>query len=160
MSEKTVSALIVAVIALGLIWALRPVHEPDPKPASTIVSLTPDMVPLVTGDEPIVAIFTRAGCPVCHTIPGIPGADGKVGPPLLLGSTGPERLRDPAYRGRAKTIHEYVRESVVDPAAFVVAGYPPNTMPTWYGAKLSALALEKMASYLEQQTSEAVSAGK
>ncbi len=160
MSEKTVSALIVAVIALGLIWALRPVHEPEPKPASTIVSLTPDMVPLVTGDEPIVAIFTRAGCPVCHTIPGIPGADGKVGPPLLLGRTGPERLRDPAYRGRAKTIHEYVMESVVEPAAFVVAGYPPNTMPTWYGAKLSALALEKMASYLEQQTSEAVRAGK
>jgi hypothetical protein len=51
-------------------------------------------------------------------------------------------------------------ESVVEPAAFVVAGYPPNTMPTWYGAKLSALALEKMASYLEQQTSEAVSEGK
>jgi hypothetical protein len=160
MSEKTVTALIVAVIALGLIWELRPHQEPDPTPASTTVSLTPDMVPLVTGDEPIVAIFTRAGCPVCHTIPGVSGADGRVGPPLLLGSTGPERLRDPAYQGRAKTIHEYVIESVIEPAAFVVAGYPPNTMPTWYGAKLSALALEKMASYLERQTSEAVSAGK
>ncbi len=160
MSEKTVSALIVAIIALGLIWALRPMHEPDPQPVSTIVSLTPDMVPLVTGDEPITAIFTRAGCPVCHTIPGIPGADGRVGPPLLLGSTGPERLRDPAYHGLAKTVHEYVTESVIEPGVFVVAGYPPNTMPAWYGAKLSALALEKIALYLEQQTFEAVSAGK
>jgi hypothetical protein len=34
---------------------------------------------------------------------------------------------------------------------FVVPGYPANTMPTWYGAKLSALALEKIASYLERQ---------
>ncbi|HET7601006.1 MAG TPA: c-type cytochrome [Gemmatimonadales bacterium] len=24
----------------------------------------------------------RYGCPACHTIPGIPGADGLVGPPL------------------------------------------------------------------------------
>jgi hypothetical protein len=27
-------------------------------------------------------------------------------------------------------------------------------MPTWYGAKLSALALEKIAGYLEAQTAE------
>jgi hypothetical protein len=114
------------------------------------------MVPLVTGDEPISAVFTRAGCPVCHRIPGISGADGRVGPPLLLGSTGPERLRDPAYRGQAKTIHDYVVESVMEPGVYVVPGYPANTMPTWYGAKLSALALEKIAAYLERQTAEAV----
>jgi len=118
------------------------------------------MVPLVTGDEPIATIFTRAGCPVCHTIPGITGADGRVGPSLLLGSTGAERLRDPAYQGRANTVHEYVIESVVEPGVFVVPGYPPNTMPAWYGAKLSALALEKIAAYLEGLTAEAAGAGK
>jgi hypothetical protein len=35
---------------------------------------------------------------------------------------------------------------------FVVPGYPERTMPVWYGAKLSALALEKIAEYLEHQT--------
>jgi len=60
-------------------------------------------------------------------------------------------LNDPAYRGHAKTVHEYVIESVLEPELFVVPGYPAGTMPTWYGAKLSALALEKIASYLEQQ---------
>jgi hypothetical protein len=60
-------------------------------------------------------------------------------------------LVDPAYRGQAKTVHEYVVESVIDPGLFVVPGYPAGTMPTWYGAKLSALALEKIASYLERQ---------
>jgi len=43
-------------------------------------------------------------------------------------------------------------ESVVDPSVFVVPGYPERTMPVWYGAKLSALALEKIAEYLEHQT--------
>ena len=58
---------------------------------------------------------------------------------------------DPAYRGHAKTVHDYVIESVLEPGLFVVPGYPSGTMPTWYGAKLSALALEKIASYLERQ---------
>jgi mono/diheme cytochrome c family protein len=109
------------------------------------------MVPLVTGEEPLAAMFIRAGCPVCHRIPGIPGAEGRVGPPLLLGTLGPQRLQDPAYGGKAKTVHEYVVESVLEPGVFVVPGYPPDTMPNWYGAKLSALALEKIAAYLEQQ---------
>jgi hypothetical protein len=76
---------------------------------------------------------------------------------LLLGITGQQRLADPAYRGRAKTVHEYIVESVVEPGTFVVPGYPRDAMPTWYGAKLSALALEKIAAYLEQQTKEETS---
>jgi mono/diheme cytochrome c family protein len=113
----------------------------------------PETIPLMTGDEPIATIFTKAGCPVCHTIPGIAGADGRVGPPLLIGSTGPVRLRDPAYRGRASTVHDYVIESVLEPGLFVVPGYPGGTMPAWYGQRLSALALEKIAVYLEAQGS-------
>jgi len=60
-------------------------------------------------------------------------------------------LADPAYLGHARTVHDYVIESVLEPGLFVVPGYPAGTMPTWYGAKLSALALEKIASYLERQ---------
>ena len=117
-----------------------------------VAVLMQEMVPLVSGDESTTLIFTRAGCPVCHRIPGIDGADGRVGPPLWLGTSGKERLQDPAYHGTAKTLHEYIIESVLEPGAFVVPGYPPHTMPTWYGAKLSALALEKIAAYLEAQT--------
>jgi hypothetical protein len=43
---------------------------------------------------------------------------------------------------------------VIEPGLFVAPGYPVETMPTWYGAKLSALALEKIAEYLEVQTAE------
>jgi len=153
MPERALTPLIVIVLLVGLLIALRTINSSSvtPAPVSSAAVLAPDMVPLVTGDEPIAEIFTKAGCSVCHTVPGIPGADGRVGPPLLLGATGPVRLADPAYRGNAKTVHDYVIESVIEPGMFVVPGYPSGTMPLWYGAKLSALALEKIASYLERQ---------
>lgn len=154
MSDRRVNVLVIAALALGLLWTFfsarqTPVAKPSPPPI-----VVPEMVALVTGEESVQVIFTRAGCPVCHRIPGIAGADGRVGPPLLLGTTGPQRLSDPAYRGSAKTIHEYIVESVIEPGVFVVQGYPPQTMPNWYGAKLSALALERIATYLEGQTGE------
>ena len=147
MSERFVTPLIVSALLLGMWFALRSLSPSpvDPVPVSSMAALVPDMVPLVTGDEPITEIFMKAGCAVCHTVPGIPGADGRVGPPLLLGTTGPARLADPSYRGHAQTVHDYVIESVIEP------GYPADTMPIWYGAKLSALALERIASYLERQ---------
>lgn len=146
-----------AVLSIGALWALYDSNQPSstPMPVSP-PSLIPESVPLVTGDEPIETIFTKAGCPVCHAIPGIAGAEGRVGPPLILGTTGEGRLRDASYQGRAKSVHEYVIESVVEPGVFVVPGYPSRTMPTWYGTKLSALALEKIAAYLERQTERGI----
>jgi hypothetical protein len=153
MPERLITPLIIVVLIVGTLLALRSTQSPPvtPVPVPPVVALVPEMVPLVTGDEPIREIFTKAGCAVCHIVPGIPGADGRVGPPLQLRTTGPVRLADPTYRGHATTVHEYVVESVIEPGVFVVPGYPAGTMPTWYGAKLSALALEKIASYLEQQ---------
>ncbi len=154
--ERAAIVIVMGLVLLYVLWTLRALPSPSAGPAvfsnSGPTSLTAEMIPLVSGDEPIVEIFTKAGCPVCHTIPGIPGANGQVGPPLTLGVTGAQRLADPSYRGTAGTVHEYVVESVIDPSAFVVPGYPERTMPVWYGAKLSALALEKIADYLEHQT--------
>lgn len=153
-SKPAVVWTAIALVCLSVIWALR---APSPQGMSSKVvevPVTPDKVPLVTGEEPIIDLLTHAGCAVCHVIPGIPGANGHVGPPLILGTTGTQRLKDPTYHGEAKTVHEYIAESVLDPQRFVVQGYPEQTMPTWYGSKLSALALEKIATYLEQQTGE------
>ncbi|MCE9535043.1 MAG: cytochrome c [Nitrospirae bacterium] len=153
MPERLITPLIIIALVLGTLWALHSINSSSvtPVPVPSVAALVPDMAPLVTGDESITEIFTKAGCAVCHTVPGISGADGRVGPPLLLGATGPLRLADPSYRGHAQSVHQYVIESVIEPGVFVVAGYPDYTMPRWYGAKLSALALEKIASYLELQ---------
>ena len=150
--------VVLVVIGLVLFYALWMLRLPGPLPGGPVdtTSIQPvlvsEHVALVTGDEPLMDIFRKAGCPVCHTIPGVPAAQGQVGPPLILGTTGEQRLRDPSYRGDAKTVREYIVESVVDPGRFVVPGYPDRTMPTWYGSKLSGLALEKMAAYLGSQT--------
>ncbi len=156
--DQLVVWIAIGLVLLTVVWALRDFRVSSPAPTQpTTLALTPEKMSLVTGDEPLVEILTIPGCPVCHIIPGIPGATGQVGPPLVLGTTGPQRLNDPGYRGQAKTVHEYIVESVLEPQRFVVQGYPEKTMPTWYGSKLSALALEKMASYLERQTEGGVS---
>ena len=157
--ERAAILLVMGLILLYALWTLRAPQRPPAAPAVASgigpASLTAEMIPLVSGDEPVVEIFTKVGCPVCHVIPGIPGASGQVGPALTLGVTGRQRLADPLYRGKATTVHEYVVESVVTPSVFVVPGYPERTMPEWYGAKLSALALQKIAEYLEHRTGTA-----
>ena len=150
------TCLIAGIILLGTTYAvLKPAPASKPAPALPAApQLDPAMVPLVTGEEPIDLLFIKAGCPVCHIIPGIQGADGRVGPKLVLGTTGPQRLADPGYRGQAKTVREYIIESVISPGAQVASGYPDQVMPRWYGRKLSAGALEKIADYLERATKE------
>lgn len=151
--ERLVVLTAIALVLLSVVWTLRDPPASRPKLDQSVgLALKLEMIPLVTGDEPLIDIFTRPGCPVCHISPGIPGANGQVGPPLVLGATGPQRLKDPGYRGQARTVREYIVESVLEPQRFVVRGYPERTMPNWYGSRLSALALEKMASYLERQT--------
>ena len=151
--NKALAALAAGFVLLVGLAGIRNIPT-APDSFSDAQKIDPNMVPLVTGDEPIQELFVRAGCPVCHQIPGIAGARGQVGPPLWLGKTGVARLADPQYRGQAQTVREYIVESVVSPGTYVVPGFPADTMPVWYGRKLSAGALDKIASYLEQAVDE------
>jgi mono/diheme cytochrome c family protein len=105
---------------------------------------------LADGSEPVDQIFAKAQCVVCHTIPGIAGAVGTVGPKLVEGTNAPNRLKDPAYKGNAKTVREYITESVISPGTYVVKPFPDNVMPRIFGQKLSAGALNKIVDYLSQ----------
>src|SRR5690242_5208721 len=133
--ERALTFLIAGIVLLGITYAaLKP--EPKPQPVlPTVPQIDPAMIPLVTGEEPIDVLFIKSGCPVCHTIPGIQGADGRVGPKLVLGTTGLRRLADPRYHGQAKAVREYIIESVISPGIYVVSGYPDQVMPRWYGQK-------------------------
>lgn len=141
------AGVVLLIVTLSSFWLGSILSQKKVGPAGPPVD--PALIPLVSGVEPIPELFTKAGCPVCHRIPGIPGAEGRVGPPLVLGLTGPARLADPAYRGEATTVREYVIESILSPGTYVVAGFPAHAMPRWYGQKLSASAVEKIATYLE-----------
>jgi mono/diheme cytochrome c family protein len=63
-------------------------------------------------------IFNGKGtCTLCHN------ALGRA--PMLdtIGDIAPKRLKDPRYKGEAGNIEEYLTESLVEPSAFVVAGF-------------------------------------
>lgn len=145
------AVLLLVVVSFLLV---EPARNIPAKSVATTPAVSKDAMPLVTGDEPLKEIFTRAGCPVCHVIPGIEGARGRVGPPLILGAVGEQRLADPLYHGRAETVREYIVESILSPSVYVVPGYPDRAMPHWYGKKLTAQALDKIAAYLSQVNGE------
>jgi cytochrome c2 len=75
-SAKTVLAigsLSSVLLAVGLIW-----YAVDQSAQRTAIAKA-----LTHGDaDRAPALITRYGCGGCHTIPGAPGADGKVGPDL------------------------------------------------------------------------------
>ncbi len=121
----------------------RPKQQED-KPAGAGGALLAD------GTEPVDQIFAKAQCVVCHTIPGIPGAMGTVGPKLVEGTNAPVRIKSPDYKGNAKSVRDYIMESVVSPSTYVVKPFPDNVMPKIFGQKLSAGAINKIIDYLSQ----------
>ena len=95
--EQTWTAVVLTIVAL-LAMATAALLGPSLSSNQTPVRLpdiSPSMIPLVSGQEPIGQLFVRAGCAVCHRIPGIEGAEGGVGPKLVLRISGPKRLADP-----------------------------------------------------------------
>lgn len=73
-------------------------------------------------------LFQRRGCPTCHTVDGSRDAS-HIGP-TLKGIWGHQvEFR----KGEPLTVDEnYIRESILEPSAKIVAGYP-DQMPTFKG---------------------------
>jgi cytochrome c oxidase subunit II len=66
------------------------------------------------------AVFDQNGCGGCHTFKPA-NATGKVGPDL-------DNLAQDAQKA-GKPLEDFVRESIVDPNAYIEKGYPANVMP-------------------------------
>jgi mono/diheme cytochrome c family protein len=73
-------------------------------------------------------IFTAAGCAGCHTF-------------------GP--AKSTANMEKGKTADEYIRESIEDPSAFIVKGFP-NAMPSFKG-RLSDAQIKALIDFLLQK---------
>jgi cytochrome c oxidase subunit II len=83
------------------------------------------------------AVFASNGCASCHTLKDA-GATGTAGPDL-------DKL--PAYAKQAgKPLEDFVRESIVDPNAYVQPGYPKNLMPSF--STLPKDQLDSLVAYL------------
>lgn len=109
-------------------------------PASDTAAATVDV-------EAVTAIVTKGTCNACHTIPGIAGAVGIVGP--HLGNIGAEAsTRIPGY-----TAEQYLHESIVDPNAFVAPKCPfgsctPGSMPNTLAQTLTPEEIQTLINYM------------
>jgi cytochrome c oxidase subunit II len=96
------------------------------------------------GESPTAAgreIFTSAGCNACHTLADA-NATAQVGPDL-------DELPDVAgKREKGTSAEDYVRQSIIDPQALVVKGFPANTMPKNFGDQLTPEEIDTLVQYL------------
>ena len=92
------------------------------------------------------SINNAPGCSTCHSLE--PGKK-LVGPSLAGVATRAEQVvTSSEYKGQAKTAQEYLRESIVNPNAYVVKGFPPNVMYQNYGKDLSAQDIADLVAFL------------
>jgi cytochrome c oxidase subunit II len=89
-----------------------------------------------------VAVFKQNGCTGCHTWTPA-GSSATVGPNL------DNVANDAATAGQG--VAAYVKQSIVDPGAYVVPNYPAGVMPTDYGTKIPAADLDKLVVGLSSQ---------
>jgi mono/diheme cytochrome c family protein len=83
--------------------------------------------------------FTSSGCGSCHTFKPA-GSTGQIGPDL-------DNLAADAKKA-GMPLDEYVKESIVDPDAYIVPGYQKGVMPTNFGDTLTDDAVQALVQYL------------
>jgi cytochrome c oxidase subunit II len=90
-------------------------------------------------------LYTAVGCAGCHTLFDA-GADAETGPPL-------EGLGEIVEKRKpGQSLREYLRESIVDPKAFVVSGFSPEGMPANYREQLDRAEIDALLDYLVRTT--------
>jgi cytochrome c oxidase subunit 2 len=90
------------------------------------------------------ATFTAKGCGACHTFRPVPAAQGKVGPDL-------DNLKEAAQTA-GMPLEDFIRESIVDPNAYLAPGFnPPSAMPSFKDT-IPAADLDALVQYLAENT--------
>jgi len=112
--------------------------------------------PVDAGSSPIAqgeALFRSVtpSCSACHSI--APGVN-MAGPTLAgVASRAKALLGSPDYKGKAKDVESYIRESIIAPSAHLVPGamYSANGqsfMPNTYGKDLKPEQIDQLVAYL------------
>lgn len=102
----------------------------------------------------LASAMQNGGCGACHVIPGVANATGTVGPDLTnMSEVAKDALADAAYTGAAKTVVEFIRESILEPDVYLSKGCPGGTcqkglMPASLGKTLSDQELATIVGYL------------
>jgi cytochrome c oxidase subunit 2 len=86
------------------------------------------------------SVFTTNGCDACHTFTPA-GANKKIGPDL-------DNLKQEAQRA-GQPLQQFIRQSIVDPAAYTEPGFPKGLMPNTFSS-LPKDQLDALVTYLAQ----------
>jgi len=88
-------------------------------------------------------VYTSNGCSGCHTLGSL--SAGTTGPVLTnIGTLAETRIAD-------VTAEEYLRQSVLNPNAYVVEGFNPDVMPKTFGDTLTDDELSDLVAFLLAQ---------
>ena len=104
---------VTAAIVVLLIGATVAVYAIDPGPQQSAAAAEESAPGSVEGET----VFLTKGCTGCHSRAGV--SEGFIGPDLTALA---DRAGD---RVGGLSAEEYVRQSVLDPRAYVVSGYDP-----------------------------------
>ena len=128
--------------------------EPLTETVAVTVTTMPD-VAMESVDPALLeagmATYRAQYCGVCHTLAAAE-TRGTFGPEHDgMGTIAAERIADSSYSGAATTPAEYIRESIVEPQAYLVPGYATTShrMPTY--AHLDAATIDGLVAFLLAQ---------
>jgi cytochrome c2 len=131
------AGMLAAVIALAA--EPKEEHAAAGEETTTAAATTPEAPPAPAGDATAgKALFNAQGCSACHTFAPA-GATAKVGPDL-------DNLAADAAKANRGSVAEYTAESIEDPTAYVVPGYPSGVMPAF--ASLSDKQVADLVAFL------------
>lgn len=104
--------------------------------------------PASAPSDTVMNVLTDNGCGGCHTISGVSGMAGNIGPDLTnMGSVAAERIQAEDYTGDATTAEEYIHESIVDPQVYIVPEYQ-GVMPENFDETIPSDQLDMLVEYL------------
>jgi nitric oxide reductase subunit C len=96
-------------------------------------------------NEPVIKSAGSPGCVTCHSL-----EKGKtlVGPSMAgIATVAAADIKSADYKGTAKTVEEFLKESIVNSDVMVTQGFQPGIMPKTY-TKLSAQEVSDLVAYL------------
>jgi len=84
-------------------------------------------------------IGNQAGCSACHSLePDV----------ILVGPSLAGIARQAGSRVPGMSAEEYIRQSILEPNAYIVEGFPKNIMPSAWGEELTDEHINDLVAYL------------
>jgi len=87
------------------------------------------------------ALFSSSGCAACHTFTAA-GSSGSIGPNL---DTAP--ATDAANDGNM-SLAAFIKESIVNPSAYIAKGYSDGIMPKTFGTSLKPAQIDDLVAFI------------